>query len=115
MWWRRRDRRQLRLRLDFRSWYGSFRLESQLERQLDEPRIAGVYDLAERRAVDGLAVRIATCIIEQVEIRIIHNIEGFHAQLAEKALRNGNPLEDRHVKIDYSGAAQDAPAGLAES
>src|SRR5438045_3985388 len=38
---------------------------------LDQPRIAGLYNLTERGAVDRLAVRIPAGIVEQIEICVI--------------------------------------------
>ena len=68
------------------------RLERELPRQLEDPRVEGTRDLTKVRTVDIL-------IVPDREVRVVENIERFEPEFHAHTLFESRPLDQRRVHI----------------
>src|SRR6185503_12908580 len=74
------------------------RLEVQFQGELQDTRIVGLRDLAER-----LSRRVVDVLIQlsgsYKEVRLVENVERLHTELNVNCLGNGRPFDEAHIKI----------------
>ena len=69
--------------------------EVQLNCKLQDPRIERLGDLPERRRIDVLRQRRAG----DEEVRVVENIEYFHAEFNVRGFINRRPFDQAHVEV----------------
>ena len=73
-------------------------LEVQLERELQNTRIVSLRDLSKGRAVDVLVQ------ITEEEVRLVEDIERFHAEFDVDRFGDWGPFDESHVEVPESRA-----------
>src|SRR6185503_7509908 len=84
--------------------YGVDRLEVQFQGELQDTRIIGLRDLAER-----LSRRVVDVLIQlsgsDKEVRLVEDVERLHTELNINCLRNRRTLDEPHIEIPQAGTA----------
>ena len=80
--------------------------EDQLRSQLDDATVASGRDHTE--------VRRGQVLRHVQELRMVEGVEGLHAELQRRVLRELEVLEEAEVQAVLAGPSQDAAAGVAE-